>query len=138
MTSTSILPEKALSIQQPWAWLIISGNKLVENRTWSTDWRGTLAVHAGKKTAPHDRDAFADNFGRPSLVSGYLGTVDLVDVHPEDGAGCCGIWAQTNEETGQRVFHWCLDNPVPLAEPVPARGMLGLFKPDLSINWGTR
>jgi hypothetical protein len=39
---------KALSILQPWAWLIVHGPKDVENRTWSTPFRGEFLVHAGK------------------------------------------------------------------------------------------
>lgn len=38
----------ALSIRQPWAWLIVHGHKLVENRTWETPYRGPVLVHAGK------------------------------------------------------------------------------------------
>jgi hypothetical protein len=38
---------KALSIRQPWAWLIVQGHKDVENRTWRTDYRGPFLVHAG-------------------------------------------------------------------------------------------
>jgi hypothetical protein len=39
---------KALTISQPWANLIASGLKFVENRTWATSYRGPLAIHAGK------------------------------------------------------------------------------------------
>jgi len=39
---------KALSVQQPWAWLIVNGWKNVENRTWKTNVRGEIAIHAGK------------------------------------------------------------------------------------------
>ena len=39
---------KALSIKQPWADLIVSGGKDIENRSWRTPYRGTFAVHAGK------------------------------------------------------------------------------------------
>jgi hypothetical protein len=39
---------RALSIRQPWAWLIVHGFKPVENRDWATDYRGPLAIHAGK------------------------------------------------------------------------------------------
>lgn len=41
---------KALTISQPWADLIRSGDKFVENRTWLTPYRGRLAIHAGKGT----------------------------------------------------------------------------------------
>jgi ASCH domain len=38
---------KALSIRQPWAWLIVHGFKPVENRTWPTPQRGEVLIHAG-------------------------------------------------------------------------------------------
>lgn len=37
---------KALSIRQPWAWLIVNGYKDIENRTWFTRMRGEILVHA--------------------------------------------------------------------------------------------
>jgi hypothetical protein len=40
---------KALSIRQPWAWLIVNGHKDVENRDWVTKFRGPLLIHAGLK-----------------------------------------------------------------------------------------
>lgn len=39
---------RALSIRQPWAWLIVAGHKDVENRDWATGYRGPFLVHAGK------------------------------------------------------------------------------------------
>lgn len=39
---------KALSIRQPWAWLIAHGYKDVENRTWATPFRGRFLLHASK------------------------------------------------------------------------------------------
>lgn len=38
---------RALSIRQPWAWAITYGWKPVENRKWSTRYRGPVAIHAG-------------------------------------------------------------------------------------------
>ena len=40
---------KALSIRQPWAWLIARGVKTVENRTWATNFRGRFYIHASAK-----------------------------------------------------------------------------------------
>ncbi len=47
---------KALSIRQPWAWLIVNGHKDIENRTWSTRVRGEILVHAsaGMTRAEYD------------------------------------------------------------------------------------
>lgn len=39
---------KALSIRQPWAWLIVNGHKDIENRSWATNFRGPLLIHAAK------------------------------------------------------------------------------------------
>jgi len=38
---------RALSIKQPWAWLIVNGYKDIENRSWKTARRGEFLVHAG-------------------------------------------------------------------------------------------
>lgn len=40
---------KAFSIRQPWAWLIVNGHKDIENRSWSTKFRGRVLIHAGKE-----------------------------------------------------------------------------------------
>lgn len=47
---------RALSILQPWAWLIVNGHKPVENRTWYTKFRGEILIHAGKRWGPEQRD----------------------------------------------------------------------------------
>ncbi len=40
---------KALSLWQPWASLILLGYKHFETRSWFTDYRGSLVIHAAKK-----------------------------------------------------------------------------------------
>ena len=39
---------KALTLTQPWASLVASGYKCVETRSWHTQYRGPLAIHAAK------------------------------------------------------------------------------------------
>jgi activating signal cointegrator 1 len=39
---------KALSLTQPWATLVALGAKRIETRSWSTHYRGPLAIHAAK------------------------------------------------------------------------------------------
>lgn len=39
---------KALSIRQPWAYAILHAGKRVENRSWSTRFRGEFFIHASK------------------------------------------------------------------------------------------
>lgn len=43
---------KALTVRQPWAQLIALGVKSIETRSWSTGFRGPLAVHAGRALPP--------------------------------------------------------------------------------------
>jgi len=43
---------KALTLTQPWATLIACGAKRIETRSWSTSYRGALAIHAAKGLAP--------------------------------------------------------------------------------------
>lgn len=40
---------KALSVRQPWAWLIVNGYKDIENRSWNTKFRGPVLIHASSK-----------------------------------------------------------------------------------------
>lgn len=48
----------ALTIRQPWASLIAAGVKTIETRSWSTKYRGPLAIHAG--TSKPKRSAVGD------------------------------------------------------------------------------
>ena len=47
MTETTATT-KALTIAQPWATLVAIGAKQIETRSWQTNYRGDIAIHAGK------------------------------------------------------------------------------------------
>lgn len=47
---------KAISLWQPWASLIAGGHKAIETRSWTTTYRGPLAIHATRKTSPVIRE----------------------------------------------------------------------------------
>ena len=116
---------RALSVRRPWANLIFAG-KTVENRTWATDHRGELVVHAGQAWAPAGAVLATElgitGFDSPTACpGGYLGTVRLVDVHPADG--CCAPWGFQDPDT----YHWVLADPALFDQPVPGRGRLGLY-----------
>jgi hypothetical protein len=69
---------KTLSIQNPLAYLVATGLKTVENRDWSTDYRGPLLIHASGK----DIGGMPDLTDYPHLrlieefVQVQLGTLD--------------------------------------------------------------
>lgn len=114
---------RALSVRQPWAALILDGAKTVENRTWPTRWRGTLAIHAGARPDPAAAELATTGVGSTPLGA-YLGAVELVDVHHDrDCRIGCGHGAQPG------VWHWVLRHPRRLAEPIPAPGQLRVYPP---------
>ena len=48
-TSLWNVTAKAISIKQPWSYLIASGVKDIENRTWKTKFRGRVLIQVGAK-----------------------------------------------------------------------------------------
>lgn len=81
-----------LSIRQPYAWLIVQGIKPVENRTWRTNFRGRVLIHAGITYPKRDHADDFDSWSargypaeRESMVGGIVGEaviVDCVKQHP--------------------------------------------------------
>lgn len=81
---------KCLSIQQPWAWLIVNGYKDIENRDWKypPKFRGRFLVHAGIKFDVDGADFIRRE--RPDIrlpftydMGGIVGEATLVDVVTE-------------------------------------------------------
>jgi len=63
---------KALSIRQPWASLIMAGIKPVENRTWKTNFRGRIWIHAGKRYDYDGEHWIMDNFKYDQVTARVL------------------------------------------------------------------
>lgn len=59
---------RGLSLTQPWATLVAIGAKKIETRSWSTPYRGWLAIHAAK--------------GLASVGGGHSGLIDLCLTEP--------------------------------------------------------
>lgn len=93
---------KALSIKQPWAWLIVNGHKDIENRSWNTKYRGTFLVHASQGFDSKGYDDIKNGlYGNiPNLpdkddfqYGGIVGQADIVDcVIPN--SKCESVWYQ--------------------------------------------
>ena len=117
---------RALSIRQPWAWLIVNGYKDIENRTWATQFRGRAYVHAGQRIIRDDfpeQRAYLRELGivvpadlpRGAIV-GEITIADCVD--GSESPWFCGSYGFT------------LAAPVAYAAPIPYRGQLGFFRVD--------
>lgn len=116
---------RALSVRQPWAWLIVHGPKRVENRDWATHYRGPLLIHAAKTMTQDDYDAcqiFVAGFSDMRLpdpaqidFGGIVGTCVLIGcVEHLDSPWFCG----------QYGFVLSSVEPVPF---LPCRGFPGMW-----------
>lgn len=125
----------ALSIRQPWAWLILHGWKDIENRDWTTRFRGRVLVHAAKgMTLPeyfNCRDLAAELgvpvFPEPEQLprGGIVGSVEIT---------ACVTDSASPWFVGRYGF--MLRDPLPLPF-VPWRGQLGFFEvPDDALQAG--
>lgn len=112
-----------LSIRQPWAWLIVRGIKPVENRTWRTQFRGRVLIHAGitypKREHASDYDLWWEQgypAEREKMVGGIVGEaviVDCVREHPS--------------EFFHGPYGFVLEQPKAYPEIIPYGGRLGFF-----------
>lgn len=125
---------KALTVNQPWASLFFHPTmpKDVENRTWRTNHRGKVLIHAGKKVIRPEKypsylkviaDLFDINTSDP-VTGAIIGEVMLVDCVQDYSLS---VWAEPD------AWHWIVANPVLYSTPITGvRGKLSLwdFEPE--------
>jgi hypothetical protein len=131
---------KALSFRQPWAELVLQGRKTMDLRTYTTQYRGRIAIHASQTVEAES--AHRHGFEPEALDSGALvGTVELVEVIPLDEAAYEAHREEHLAGRGYRegMFGWLLARPERLPQPIPARGRTNLFNMDLdALDGATR
>ncbi|WP_018752202.1 hypothetical protein [Paenibacillus sanguinis] len=141
---------KTITVHQPWATLLAWEFKRLESRGWSTDYRGPLAIHAGKHV---DREAcerepirsvLADlGYTADTLPTGaVLAIGELKEVYPINIAG--DSFAGSIDSEGKVARHiegnefefgwydegrfaWEISQVMRLAEPIPAKGQQRLW-----------
>lgn len=152
---------KALSIWQPWAWLIAAGQKRIETRCWSTLYRGPLLIHAGKTQDYTCNFEYLLNTGalpeglRPEYHFGkIIAVARLCSVVPTESVRfktlthffppdqSCAFAPEREKSMGDYSagrFGWCLTDVKPLATPIPYTGRQRLFDvPDEILPAGVR
>ena len=127
----------ALSIRQPWAWLIVNGHKDVENRSWSTKHRGEILIHAGQQL---DREAHRDLMQGIHPVTGRASKLNLLYPAMEaELGGIVGI-AEIRDCVTRSDSEWFVGEfglLIRNARPLPfqrCNGRLGFFEPDRTID----
>ena len=118
---------KALSIRQPWAWLILNAGKDVENRNWPTRLRGRVLIHASKGMSVEEYDA-AIAFVRARIAGGVeipaWETLHRGGIVGEIRIADCVSRSASPWFVGR--FGFVLRDPRPLPFR-PCRGALGFF-----------
>lgn len=115
-----------LTVLEPYSWLIFNAGKDIENRTWSTTFRGRLYIHSGKRLYA-DESWIAEYYG-PDCLKGCLkqrghivGHVDVVDcVDRSDSKWFSGPW------------EFVLANATTI-KPIPYRGAQGFWKAEIPV-----
>lgn len=133
---------KAITMYEPWASLLAIGAKKIETRSWFTNYRGNLLIHAGKGKPGKAFDQkllikyLFDKHGvevktNPGYIVASCSLMDCVKMTPEF------IKQQTelellvgNWEPGR--YAWILENVSPTIL-VTSRGSQGLWKPNNQI-----
>lgn len=117
---------KALTLTQPWATLVAIGAKRIETRSWRTNYRGLLAIHAAAGWNASDREfvrtelvqtAFAGRVPLPrdpdALPRGVvIATCQLVDCVPTDDLDLDlgeerAFRRIGGYENGEDLYCWC-------------------------------
>lgn len=126
---------KALSIRQPWAWLILHGGKDIENRVWPTRFRGKFLIHAAKGMTIAEWEEARDfvwhvagesialEIPTPKLLErgGIVGEAEIVGCISCAPRPPGGSWF-----TGPYGFVLRNVKPLPFR---PCKGALGFFEP---------
>lgn len=121
---------KCLSIQQPYASLIIGGVKRVETRQWTTSYRGPLLIHASSaiQGAPNNLHTKA-----------IIGLVQLEEVFSHADLNSDGDLARIVSPRERKYGHfgpgwfaWWVLHARRFTQPIPHKGNLGLWEPNPS------
>lgn len=131
-----------ISLWQPWATLMALGLKLNETRSWSTSYRGPLAIHAAKTTeCLKDEDYVDDLLGKAGVIGPeetavggtewplgqILAVVTLVDCVPtEEIRDRLSRRELAFGNYSDQRFAWVTKDRRRLASPIPFRGLQGL------------
>lgn len=128
---------KAITLHQPFASLVAGGLKTYETRSWRTDYRGPLAIHAAMidKPIPWEIETKLNSMVKPYdfVRMGYplgavLAVVDLVDVVVMDAGLIAGMDGNniTFGDWSPGRFAWRLENPRRI-KPYYIRGQQGIW-----------
>jgi len=123
---------KVLTIKQPWATLIMQGNKRFEFRSWQTKYRGDILIHAGKGVDKKAMERLSKYLPKELPAGKILGKVTIVDcikMSPEFKKKLLkenkDIYTDSSFEEN---YGWQLENVEVFDKPIEAKGKLSLWE----------
>jgi hypothetical protein len=127
------LPQFALSVRAPWWWFILHGGKDIENRDWPTKVRGRVYIHASKWFS---RMEVTDDYLFAWKIAPGSNPIGLSSMKDLGGhlVGSVEIVECTHASTSPWFFGsygFVLRDPFILREPIPCKGALGFFRPQI-------
>ena len=129
---------KVLSLIEPYATLIKNGIKKIETRSWKTNYRGKLYIHASSTRIPkeyRDNRELMDlvdindlNYGNIICSCNLVDCVEMNDefiekIKKNKLEYICGIYAKGR-------YAWILDNVEVMNKPISVKGHLGIWNND--------
>ena len=124
---------KVLTLKQPWATLVAEGLKKYEFRTWKTNYRGKILIHAGSGIDKKAMEKFKDlNLVYPSKR--IIAEVLITDCLELDDALNRKIISENSIVYGNKFrtgYAWKLSNVKKVNIDKSINGKLGLWNIDL-------
>lgn len=120
---------KALTIKEPWASLIINNYKTYEFRSWKTNYRGKILIHAGLSLEKNELKYFEDynlNYQCGNII-GEATITDCILVTKELNKKILDINNKVYKNNHENLYAWKLENIVKYENPIPIKGKLGLW-----------
>lgn len=123
---------KVLTIKQPWATLIMQGNKRFEFRSWQTNYRGELLIHAGKgidKEAIKRLEKYLPKELPLGKILGKVTLVNCIKMSPKFKEVLLkenkNIYTQSSFKEN---YGWQLENVEVFDKPIETKGHLSLWE----------
>ena len=118
---------KVLTIKQPWASLIIDGYKIYEFRSWKTNYRGKIGIHAGLSSENINDFKDYNLIYKKGFIIGEATIVDCILVDEKFNNDLKKIDPKVYKHNLVGQYAWKLENVVKYEEPIEIKGKLGLW-----------
>ena len=133
---------KVITIQQPWATLVVMGVKQIETRSWNTKYRGQILIHASAKMTKEAKALCEQNPFKKYIkdwsylpLGAIVGRANIQEVYTTKHAqGMIRFqpeyWGDelTFGDYSPNLYGWHLTDAREILTPITAKGQLGIWE----------